>query len=142
MVSAIAKSLNFSSTEFRYFDLLVRRDHLLRISHDTSVLDREIKDILVKTPNHSEPELTLDDRTFSMIAKWYHLPIKQLVSTRSFKPSLDWIRKRLRNKLSNYQVREALENLVAVGVIQKDQERGYIPSIAVKQPVVAIHNLT
>jgi uncharacterized protein (TIGR02147 family) len=69
-----------------------------------------------------------------------------LISSPHFKSSADWIRKRLREKISNAQIREALENLLSIGVIRKDEARGYalvndtdlakrdhIPSVAVRQ---------
>ena len=146
MVTAIGKSLALGPTEFRYFDLLAKRDRFLKAAHDTSLIDREIQDILAKVPARQEPVLTLDDRAFSTIAKWYHFPIKELIGTPGFKSDIDWIRRRLRGKVSNDQVREAIANLLAIGVIQKDPTRGYvmvdeanirkmdnIPSVAVRQ---------
>ena len=146
MVAAIGKSLKLDPREFRYFDLLVKRDGFHRQGVDSSLIDRELQEILSKVPARQEPVLTVDERAFAAIARWYHLPIKELIGTPGFKNSFDWIRRRLRDKVTDSQITDAFKNLLSIGAIREDSARGYvmvdeanirkrddIPSIAVRQ---------
>lgn len=146
MAYSISKSMKHTAKEARYFDLIVRRDQLLHHGLDTAMVDAEMQELRARAPQYLEASVSIQDRVFSYISNWYHLPIKQLIASPGFVNSIDWIRLRLRQKVTGAQVIEAIQNMLRVGVIVEDKERGYrvpkkaglrkidgAPSLAVRQ---------
>ncbi len=54
---------------------------------------------------------------FKVISQWYHLAILDLTTTATFKNDQNWIAKRL--GVSTYEVRDAIERLIALGFLEK-----------------------
>lgn len=68
---------------------------------------------------------TLEKHQFDLLAHWFHVAIYVLIDLDNFKVDLDWIAERLRKKVSSRQVREALDSLETIGLIEKDEVKGY-----------------
>ncbi len=60
----------------------------------------------------------LDYDRFSALAKWYHMPILALVSTKNFKNNPSWIARRL--GITTDEAREGLERLIRLGILISD----------------------
>jgi uncharacterized protein (TIGR02147 family) len=68
----------------------------------------------------AQPAETTSAATFRYIAEWHHLPLKTLVSSRSFRHNLDWIGDRLRGKLPAAKIVRALQVLEQLGFIARE----------------------
>jgi uncharacterized protein (TIGR02147 family) len=142
MLWSVAKEFNLKQRETRFLELLSARARLTAKSLDAGKTDAEIQSLIVR----EEPELSLDTRSISYIANWYHFVLKQVVESPNFKNSEAWILKRLRGKVSAAQVTSAFQNMFALGLLLKDKSRGWkvreganirgsedIPSEAIRQ---------
>jgi uncharacterized protein (TIGR02147 family) len=58
---------------------------------------------------------------FEYYSKWYHIPIRELIASPDFKEDEKWIQNRLRNRVSKTQVREAIQNLLDLGLVRRDE---------------------
>ncbi|MAV90438.1 MAG: hypothetical protein CL676_03390 [Bdellovibrionaceae bacterium] len=63
----------------------------------------------------------LKDAELKYYAKWYYIPIRELVGTNIFKEDLNWIGKRFRPELKKSEVKEALEDLLLLGLLYRDE---------------------
>lgn len=67
----------------------------------------------------------LEKHQFDLLSHWFYVAIYVLIDLKDFKPDLEWISERLRKKVSPKEVSEALEALEKLGLIVKDEEKGY-----------------
>lgn len=116
MLDRISTHLQHSEAERRYLSLIVKLARANQKQQDP----RPILNELERLHPHDFGEQTIDSKSFSYIAEWYHFAIKQLVDTRTFKPKPAWIAKRLRSKISESNARKAMGVLETLGIIKKD----------------------
>lgn len=119
-IQKFAEGLNLTPKERRYFELLVQYDQTedlqLKAKHFA-----EIMSLKVTTKGlHS-----LEKERFDFLSKWYVVAIYVLVDLKSFQPDTAWIIKRLGGKITIRQAKEALDSLLALGLIETDEFRGY-----------------
>lgn len=117
--------LKLSQKEERYLDLL----RVIAESDDpkqrTQALTnlQKLKDY--KETHHSELEV------HQYLSRWYYVAIRELVNTADFKPDYAWIQQRLRAKVSQKEVEEALQFLVRFEFVKVDGAGKY--TVAEKQ---------
>lgn len=116
MLQAISDDLNLNHFEIQYLELLVKLEKQKRRNKDITKTLEKIYALNTKTQN----SFYVSHAHFSYISDWYHFAIKQLVSSKNFQEDADWISKRLRKKVSPAKVKEAIDNLIQLGVIYRD----------------------
>lgn len=67
----------------------------------------------------------LEKHQFDLLAHWYHVAIYVLIDLNDFKNDPEWISERLRKKVTARQVRETLDSLETLKLIEKDDVKGY-----------------
>ncbi len=114
MLQNLADTLHWSSREKDYFFTLVELEKAKKKGKDT----KKILEKLAKFSSDNDVhKISLAE--FQILADWYFLAIKNLVSCDGFQENSDWIRKKLRNKVTNSQIEHALETLEKTGVLQR-----------------------
>ena len=120
MISSLSKELKLSAKERQYLDLHVDLDRAKRKGKDPSDL---LKRISILAPGKNNIQLSLNQ--FSLISKWYFYVIKQLIKTPGFIEDYDWIFKRLDRKVTPSQIKYAIDALLELGIIKRN-ERGQL----------------
>ena len=67
--------------------------------------------------------MQLDARSFAAISNWHYYAIRELVDTRGFREDPVWIQYRLREKISHKEIREAIETLLHLGLLKRDERK-------------------
>ncbi|WPU66798.1 TIGR02147 family protein [Peredibacter starrii] len=67
----------------------------------------------------------LEKHQFDLLAHWFHVAIYVLIDLYDFKDDPEWISERLRKKVTARQVRETLDSLETLKLIEKDDIKGY-----------------
>lgn len=114
----LGRLLALTASEQRYLELLGELERRIKGGHRSDPVLDEMKSL---NPDFGKRQ-PLDAARFNYIAEWQHLVIKQLASTADFQDDPEWIRQRLKKKLTLKQVEAALETLVRLGVLQRDAE--------------------
>lgn len=63
---------------------------------------------------------------YNYLSKWYLIAIRELVSLKDFQHNADWISRKLRGEVTPNQVREAIEDLLKLGLLKEDEKRGLV----------------
>lgn len=117
--------LKIAGKEERYLDLLrivaESEDPKLRVNALTSL--QKMKDY--KNANRSELEV------HQYLSKWYFVVIREMVRMPEFSGHEEWIQERLRGRISQKEISEALKFLVEFGFVSKSEAGSY--SVAEKQ---------
>jgi len=120
MTDKLADELLETAPEKEYFKLLVELAYC-RQKH------QPVADVIAKM-RLLNPELDqtlpLDSATFSYIAEWYHIVIKQLIATPSFSEDIDTLRDRLRGKATAAEIKTAIAVLERLGFIRHSPVTG------------------
>lgn len=64
----------------------------------------------------------LERQTFEYLSKWYYPAIRELVCCEGFVEDPDWIARRLRFRVSNADVKRAIDVLLKLGVLERDDD--------------------
>lgn len=67
----------------------------------------------------------LEKHQFDLLSHWFYVATYVLVGLKDFRNDAEWISDRLKKKVTARQVNEALESLESLGLIAKDEEKGY-----------------
>ena len=114
------KAIGFKKkVESQFFELLVHYNQ-------ESNADQKIKyfnDIMAL--KRKQGLSLLEKHQFDLLAHWFHVAIYVLIDLNDFRNDVDWISERLRKKVSAKQITDAIESLEALGLIQKDEVKGY-----------------
>lgn len=115
MQRALIKDLKLNTKEAEFFELMVEKEKAEKKGQDHG-------DILEKLNRLSggKKSFSLPLQEFSSMSKWYFLVIKQLVSTPGFIDDVEWIHKKLRRRVSQRNIRQALETLEDLGLLERD----------------------
>ncbi|MDZ4661694.1 MAG: TIGR02147 family protein [Pseudomonadota bacterium] len=130
MIAKLIQTLRLNQGESRYLKLLVELERLQKKGLSTESILAELDELSPKT-SHKK---MLEVNTFTYIAEWFHLVIKQLLNTSTFRNDPDWIRKKLRGKVTVRQAKRALEVLEQLDLIKKEgmSTTAEIPSEAIR----------
>lgn len=64
----------------------------------------------------------IENHQFDFVSKWYYAVIWELVACPHFKNDPHWIRKELKNKISATEAKEAIEKMIAIGLLTKNDD--------------------
>ena len=53
-------------------------------------------------------------------ARWYHIPIREMVGLKGFREDAAWIARRLGHDISPQEVKAAIERMLQLGLLQRD----------------------
>jgi uncharacterized protein (TIGR02147 family) len=67
---------------------------------------------------------------YDYYSQWYNVPIRELISLAGFREDPDWIARTLVPPVSPRQARKALERMLALGLVQRDDSGKLIPTDA------------
>jgi uncharacterized protein (TIGR02147 family) len=121
MVGSFCDDFHLTKSEKKYFELLVEIERKKKRGSDVSGL---IKEACKLSGSREYQKINLDQ--FSVVSDWYCYVIKRLVSNRFFANDLEWIYRSLRRKVSKPQIKAAIDNLINVGMLTSDPEKGLI----------------
>lgn len=117
--------LKITGKEEKYLDLLrivaESEDPKLRVNALTSL--QKMKDY--RNANRSELEV------HQYLSKWYFVVVREMVRMPEFSGHEEWIQERLRGRISQKEISEALKFLVEFGFVSKSEAGTY--SVAEKQ---------
>lgn len=116
MIFKISKEFDLNKDEQRYFELLVMLERKRKIGNGVQEVFVELEKINPNIPD----QVAIDSKTFSYIAEWYHLVIKQLVGTPRFREDANWIRQRLRQKVTIEEVLKAKDTMLKLQILERD----------------------
>ncbi len=111
----LVRYFKFADAEADYFRDLVQ---LRKVSGDS-----RLSVLLLERMSKSHPQgavRILDDKSFSVIANWYHLPLREFVRLHSFLEDPQWLSKKLRFKVSPREVKRGLETLLELGLLKRN----------------------
>lgn len=120
LLDSLVKELKLTKKESDYLKLKVQ----LERAQKKGSVGLEMRDELNKL-RESVSKVRgkdIDLSHFETIAQWYCTAIKQLISTPEFIEDENWISKRLRNKVRPHQVKKAIEYLLQVKAVQRNEE--------------------
>jgi uncharacterized protein (TIGR02147 family) len=116
MFNKLSEDFSLSQREKHYFELLIKLEKHKRQNKDVDVVLKEIQKLLPES-NH----FSIDLKQFKVISEWYVISIKQLIDTKEFVEDEEWICRRLRGKVTPSQVRHGLQNLIDLGIVDRDK---------------------
>ena len=118
-IPKFSDGLKLSQKEKRFFELLV----LYSQTEDLQMKAKYFGEIISIKANLAGLH-KLEKEKFEFLSKWYAVAIYVLIDLKNFKPDPNWISKRLGNKVTISQVKETLENLLNLKMIEVDSIRG------------------
>ena len=113
LVFKLSQTLGLSSLERHYLELLVYKSKSAQ--NDPGLADRLEQ---LKKKRFREKQVASD--VFSLIADWFHLPVRQLLLNRPVTSTAEWIAEKMRGKITVAQAKSALKKLEQLGTIERD----------------------
>jgi uncharacterized protein (TIGR02147 family) len=111
----LVRYFGFKDRDARYFRDLVQ---LKKIKQDARLSVLLMERMQKEFPDGSVR--LLDDRTFSVIANWYYLPLREMTRMQGFVEDADQLAKLLRFKVTARDITRAIEALVELGLLTRD----------------------
>lgn len=117
--------LNLNTRELKYLELLrvIADSEISRQRVEALNEIQKMKDY--RSSHRSELEV------HQYLSHWYNVAIREMVNFKDFQPDPGWIQERLRGRVSQKEIEDALLFLVNFGFIQKDENGTY--SVVQKQ---------
>lgn len=119
-VEKFAEGLKLSAKEKKYFELMVlfnqTEDLELKAKYFSEIMNLKIS---------TNKLYRLEKEKFDFLSKWYVVAVYVLLDLKEFSSDPLWIVKRLGGKITPAQAKEALDNLIKLGMIEVDPVRGY-----------------
>ncbi len=106
----------FNENEARYFDMLVLFTNAS--SNEESIFYEKI--LATLRPDQQFSTLTLDH--FRVVSDWHHLAIVEMTELKDFNSDPQRISLRLGGNVNEGQVKEAIDRLIRVGLLERDGE--------------------
>lgn len=119
-LDAFARAMGLSATERNYLGLLADLASATTIEERRGVLDRILSAERYQRVRIAESEL--DDDAFQFLEDWHIPAIHELVGMDGFREDPDWIAAILRPRIDPTRAREALELLLDLGFIRRDED--------------------
>jgi uncharacterized protein (TIGR02147 family) len=116
---SVANHWNLSTKESEYLRLLVQLERKRRSGQDLTLTYKNISRLARGRSAH-----VLNESEFASIYQWYYLVIKEMALMPGFTEDPEVISKRLRRKATTSQIRDALDVLLKLGVLERDSETG------------------
>lgn len=119
-IPKFADGLNLSAKEKRYFELIV----LFSQTEELELKSRYFGEIIsIKATTSGLYKLEKD--RFDFLSQWYAVAIYVLIGMQNFKHDLQWVCRRLGNKVTQAQVKETLDKLLKLNMVEPDPVNGF-----------------
>lgn len=121
MILALARDLSWTAEEKRYFEILVLQTRYEKNGKAVpEALEQELKLLSPRTIK----KRILEDKDFEAISSWPHWAIGQLAFSADFPDDPVTISRRMRFPLTSDNVRECLQRLERLGILERDAKTG------------------
>lgn len=110
----VAKALELTKPETRYFELLVRFDNARTVDEKNDAYGL----LAAAVPRHEIRQLNSD--YYELFRHAHVLTIRELVALPDFKADPQWIARRLHPRITAAQAEKAIEFLLSAGLLQKN----------------------
>jgi uncharacterized protein (TIGR02147 family) len=117
MIERLGRVLKLNRSELRYFNLLVKLERGRIRGRDTRGIIEDLEEL---NPT-ARDRYQVEEGTFSFIADWYHVVLRQLIESPDFREDPAWISQKLRKKVSEAQIRQALHTLLNLKLVARDE---------------------
>lgn len=119
-ITKYVKAIGFKKkTESQFFETLVKYNQEANADQKIEFFNELMS--LKKKQGLS----VLEKHQFDLLAHWFYVAIYVLTDLRDFRHDPEWISDRLRKKVTPKQVKETLEALLALRLIEPDPIKGY-----------------
>lgn len=115
-VPKFASAMGLSKLEQRYFEALTSFNQA-----KSPEAKRYYLELLYNLKRNQTGKL-LNDQQYEYISNWYYPVIREMVLLPSFKENPTWIRKELGGRVSTRQIRDALETLIRLDLVRRNEE--------------------
>ncbi len=115
-IEQFCKAFKLSSVESEYFMCLV---HFNQSENEAQKVQWAQKILRSKGLQKIHP---LRQAEYSYYAHWYYIPIREMILLKNFNESPNWIAQQFHPPLEDDQVRKALEHLLQMGLIERNQQ--------------------
>jgi uncharacterized protein (TIGR02147 family) len=112
------KALSLKGEEREYFRTLVALDRACTADERTHLVER------LAARRRFKGSRRLEDEGFRYLSRWYFPAIRELAARDDFRLDAEWVARRLKPKITVAKVNEALEALVASGMIEATGDGG------------------
>lgn len=134
-----AKALGLGVLEREAFENLV----LLGQARSDEQRNRYYRRIKRRSTSDAGAQMQLDQ--YEVYSLWYALPIKEMLLLSDFREDEEWIGRRLNPAISGAKVRKALDLLLRVGLVERDESGALRPadvklSTPATVPTIAVRN--
>lgn len=119
MIASLSEDFGLSADEKEYFRTLVDIEKKKTSGKDISELLEKAK---LLSGNNEYQKINYEQ--FALVSDWYCYAVKALIAQKGFIYDLDWMYRALRKKVTQAQIKNAIYNLLQVGLIEECHERG------------------
>ena len=117
-VLGFASALKLGNTELKYFDNLVQFNQAKTPEEKQLYFSKLAKIIRLKKTRGFE----ILESHYNYYKNWYTVVIRELVDTQEFQEDYEWIASRLLKRISKFQVKEAIDNLLVLGLLARNED--------------------
>lgn len=117
LAEKFCRYFRFNAKERDYFQGLVQLSKSERDPQLTAIL-------LERLAKHRGTKhfKELDLKTFEVISHWYYYALRELVATQGFREDENWISRRLYDRVTTRQIKQAIQTLLGLGLLSRDAE--------------------
>lgn len=119
-ISKFNDGLKLNLKERKYFETLVQYNQTTDLPSKAKLFGE-----LMTLRCQNKSSTSLDREKFEFLSKWYCVAIYVLIDTYDFRADPKWLARRLGGRISSAQATEALNLLEKLGLIEKDNLRGF-----------------
>jgi uncharacterized protein (TIGR02147 family) len=120
-ILGFAKTIKLNEKETFHFENLVNYNQAITDKEKALYFERINKNI----KGRETPAFELLKSQYNYFSNWYLVAIRELVALKNFNESYEWISKKLRNRVSKKEIKEALFDLINLGLLKRNS-RGEI----------------
>jgi len=115
-VRRFVEALSLKGQEATYFE------NLVAFNQAKNTKDREyyLQKLSDSAQNKKTPQFELLRSQYKFYSNWYYVAVRELVGLSSFLEDLDWICTALKKKITKKQAREAIDDLLQLGLLSRD----------------------
>lgn len=117
-ILGFAKTLKLSEKETFHFENLVYYNQATTEKEKALYFERISKSMKGKV----SPAFELLKSQYNYFSNWYMVAIRELIETDGFTEDYDFISKRLRNKVSKKEIINAINDLINLGLVKRDEK--------------------
>jgi uncharacterized protein (TIGR02147 family) len=135
-IEKISKALNLNKEESFFFL------NLVLFNQAASREDKQLfADQLLKSREYKKLH-PLSEAQYSYFSKWYFVSIRELAGLSDFKEDPEWISQRVKPEITVSQAKKALEDLIKLGLLKRDETGKLIQSeanVATPDEVISVY---